>query len=230
MNKGLDDPRCMWDRRFRLVARFAACLSVILLAAGDGVSLARASGLVIEVPNVIAQPGTSGSFDVLLADTDPVGGLGIHVAGDAIGFSIVGSSGVSFTNATINTLSAPYIYVDSLDQVQGLPLSTNPFPNTSFIASDSEFASPFFRLVNPGDVFGLMNVSYTVSASAPNGSYSLLVDTSGTTSFSDENGKSIPFTVRGGCFTIPVPPSWILGGTGLLFCLAAWRFGPGRVV
>src|SRR5208337_2451925 len=117
MNKGLDDPRCIWDRRLRPMARFAACLSVILLAAGDGASLARASGLVIQVPDVIAQLGTSGSFDVLLTDTDPVGTAGIHVAADTIGFSIVGSSQhVSFTNATINTTSAPYIYVDSSTQ------------------------------------------------------------------------------------------------------------------
>ncbi|MGO9601017.1 MAG: hypothetical protein ACLP7Q_23800 [Isosphaeraceae bacterium] len=215
------------------MASFAACLSVILLAASDGVSLARASGLVIEVPNVIAPPGTSGSFDVLLADTDPVGSPGIHVAADSIGFSIDGSSGVSFTNATINTTSAPYIYVDS--GTQGGPLSLDAFPNTSFTASDSEFAiPPGYRLVNQGDEFGLMNVSYTVSASAPNGSYSLLVDTSGTTSLSDEKVNSIPFTVQEGLFTVgtavPGPPSWILGGTGLLFCLAAWRFGPGRVV
>lgn len=187
-------------------------MSLILLAAGDGASQARASGLVIEVPNVVALPASSGSFDVLLADTDAVGTPGYHIAADTIGFSIelFGSRDVSFTNATINTATAPYIFVDSSTlNPPGTPLSFSSFPNTSFIASDSEFASPGYRLVNPGQEFGLMNVTYTVSASAPSRVYSLAVDTSGTTSFSDEFGKSIPISVQGGVFATLVsgPPS-----------------------
>jgi hypothetical protein len=229
MIKVFDEQRCIWNRRSQAMARFAAWMSVILLAASDGASLARASGLVIEVPNVSAKTGSSGSFDVLLADTDPVGTAGYFVAADTIGFSIVGSNGVSFTNATINTSSAPYIFVDSSTlSPPGTPLSLSTFPNTSFTTSDAEFASPGFRLVNPGDVFGLMNVSYTVSATAPSGSFPLAVDTSGKTSFSDELGNSIPFSVQGGSFWVTCrdrhrgswePPdcfsAWLPGTSGL---------------
>ena len=70
-----------------------------------------------------------------------------------------------------------------------------------------------------------MNVSYTVSASAPIGVSPVEVLTNGTTSLSDEFGNSIPFSV-----VVPGPPSFILAATGLLFFLAAWRFGPGRLV
>jgi hypothetical protein len=230
MIKEFDELRCMWKRRYRAIARFAACLSVVLLAAGDGASQARASGLVIELPNVVANPGSSGSFDVLLADTDPAGSPGYHIAGDDIKLSLSAPGGpffvgVSFTNVTINTTSAPYIFVESSTQALNVPLSLDAFPNTSFSASDTEFASQGYRVVNPGDVFGLMHVSYTVSTNLSENN-SLVIDAT-TTTLSDESGKSVPFTVQGGLLTVPGPPSWTLVATGLLFCLAAWRFGPG---
>ena len=44
-----------------------------------------------------------------------------------------------------------YIYVQSTDAASGLPLSTCAFPNTDFIAVDTEYAPPYYRTVNPGD-------------------------------------------------------------------------------
>jgi hypothetical protein len=129
------------------MVRFAACLSVILLSVSEGASLARASGLVIQANGFAVQPDTSGSFDVLLVDTDPAGSPAYHIAGDSIKVSLSAQggsfiSGVSFTNVTINTTSAPYIYADSSTQALGVPLSLDTFPNTSFTVSDTEFASP----------------------------------------------------------------------------------------
>ena len=49
----------------------------------------------------------------------------------------------------------------------GGPLSLDTFPNTQFTASDAEFAAPGFRTVNPGEAFGLADVSYAVSSTTP---------------------------------------------------------------
>ena len=58
----------------------------------------------------------------------------------------------------------------------GGPLSFD-IPNTQFTASDSEFASPGFRTLNPGDMFGLAHVSYSVGASTPPGTEIIGIET-----------------------------------------------------
>jgi hypothetical protein len=67
-----------------------------------------------------------------------------------------------------------------------------------------------------------MHISYAVGTFT-SGNVSVVIDTS-TSTLSDENGKSVPYSV------VPGPPSFILAATGLLFCLAVWRLGPGRIV
>ncbi len=139
----------------------------LLLVAGVAVSLGtaspcRAAGLVIEAPTLTGvAPGSSGSFDVLLIDTDPTGTAGYNVSGNSLELTLSGPAGFTFTDATVNT-SVHYIYVQSTDVNLGVPFSANTFPNTDFVGGDAEFASPFFRMVNPGDIFGLAHVSYTV--------------------------------------------------------------------
>lgn len=60
----------------RLVPAPRLALAVALLRTatlGPAVPCRAALGLVIEAPNVIAVPGSSGSFDVLLFNTNPAG-------------------------------------------------------------------------------------------------------------------------------------------------------------
>jgi hypothetical protein len=164
----------------------------------------RAGGLVIQAPDLTA--GASGSFDVLLVNTNAAGGQSFHVAADSFELSVSGPVSIAFTDVLINTF-VPYIYVTSGTTQGGPPLSLDKFPNTQFTAADSEFAAPGFRIVNPGDVFGLAHVSYSVSAGSA-GTDTLTIVPGPTTLLSDENGNSLPFTIVNGSVFVPEP--WAL--------------------
>ena len=113
------------------------------------------AGLLIEAPSLLATPGSSSSFDLLLVNTNPAGGASYNVAADSFELSLLGPVAVTFTDVSINTI-VPYIYVVSGTTVPGgLPLSLDTFPNTQFTASDAEFGPLGFQTVNPGDTFGL---------------------------------------------------------------------------
>ena len=171
-------------------------------------------------------PGSSGSFDVLLVDTDPLGStMTYKVAEDNFELTLTGAAGFTFTNATINT-SATYIYVQSTDGFLGSPLSLNTFPNTDFIASDEEFASPYYRTLTPQAVFGLASVSYSVASTASGTAMLTIVDAN--TGLTELDGiTSIPFTVINGSIStasIPEPSTLVLATTPLVIGLcAAWR-------
>jgi hypothetical protein len=206
------------ERRTRLALAVALVLAAGLWDATSG----RAGGLVIEAPNLVGVvPGTSGTFDVLLVDTDPTGTPGYNLAGDSLQVVLSGSAGssIQFTNATINTVSAPYIFTQSLDGNNGFPLFTNTLPSTVLMTSDVGDvigSYPGYTTVNPGETFGLANVSYTVSTSAPAGTSDAItfVLANGATSLSDPNGVAIPFTVMNGSIGTVVPePSSLTQGT-----------------
>jgi hypothetical protein len=208
----------------RLALSVAMVLAAIL---GPAVSCCVA-GLVIEAPNLGAvAPGSSGSFDLLLMNTNALGGASYDVAADSFGLSLVGPLSVTFTGVSINTV-VPYIYVTSGTTQGGGPLSLGPFPNTQFTAFDSEFASPGFQTVNPGDTFGLANVAYAVSPTTPNGTDTITLVGLATT-LSDVNGSAIPFTISNGSLrvgaAIPEPSALIQAATAALIGLGAlwWR-------
>jgi hypothetical protein len=164
----------------------------------------RAAGLVIEAPTFTATPGSSGTFDVLLLNTNPAGGDSFNVAADSLGLSLSGPLSVTFTDVSISTVT-PYIYVTSGTTQGGGPLSLDTFPNAQFTASDSEFGPLGFRTVNPGDVFGLAHVSYSVSSTTGNGTDTIMIAAAPTTSLSDENGNSLPFAITNGLIAVGVP-------------------------
>jgi hypothetical protein len=60
--------------------------------------------------------------------------------------------------------------------------------------------------VNPGDIFGVANVSYTVDAGATPGPRTLTIESLGAgTSLSDQNGIVPAFTASNGILTVAVP-------------------------
>jgi hypothetical protein len=206
--------------------RRSAGLLLIALAMSLGFAdSCRAAGLVIQAPNLTVALGSSGSFDMLLIDTDPIGSPAYSVAGDSLELTLTGSAGIAFTNVTINTI-VPYIYAVSATTLPGSdPLNFGiTFPNTSFSVSDSDGGSPFFQTVNPGDKFGLANVSYTVS---PTFSGTDTISSLGIgTSLSDTNGNPIAVTSMDGSIStvIPEPSTLIQAATALLIGLGAvWR-------
>jgi hypothetical protein len=198
---------------------------MLTLALGQAVPC-RAD-LVIEAPNLIAPPGTSGSFDLLLVNTNPAGGASYHVAADSLGLSLMGPLSATFTDVSIQTI-VPYIYVTSGTTQGGGPYSQDTFPNSQFTASDSEFAAPGFRTVNPGDTFGLAHVSYTISSTSPGGRDTLAF-LSPATSLSDENGNALTVSLVSGSIatTVPEPAALIPAGTAALIGLGSfwWRRG-----
>ncbi len=206
-------------------------LLLVVLAIGFGPAAScRAAGLVIEAPTLTnVAPGSSGSFDVLLIDTDPSGSPAYNVAGDSLNLALTGSAGFSFTNVTINTFVS-YIYSVSATTLPG----SNPlnfginFPNTDFTVADSDGASPFFQTVNPGDVFGLANVSYSVDPTASGTDTITIASLNVGTSLSDINGNLIPFTAVNGSIStaaaIPEPATLIPAATAVLIGLGVfWR-------
>lgn len=179
--------------------------------------------LLIAPENVVAAPGTSGFFDVLLSNTNPAGGASFDVAGDTVELSVTGVSGVSFTSVSISTI-VPYIYANSGTLNGGGPFSFDTFPNTQVHASDTEFAAPGSRTVLPGATFGLAHVGYSVASNAAIGSIGSLA-IGPDTSLSDINGAAIGFSASNGSFSIlspavPEPSSVLLlagGAFGMLY-------------
>jgi hypothetical protein len=182
-------------------------VALVLTATLGPAAPCRAAGLVLEAPNLIVAAGSSGSFDVLLVNTNPAGGASFDVAADSLGLALVGPLSVTFTEVSINTVAAPYIFVTSGTTVPGgLPLSLDTFPNTQFTASDSEFAAPGFRTVKPGDTFGLAHVSFAVSPTSPIGTEDTIALTSPATALSDQNGNAIAVSLVSGSIATAVVP------------------------
>jgi hypothetical protein len=161
-------------------------------------------------------------------NTNAPGGAGYGVSLDSLDLALSGSPGVTFTDVTINTI-VPYIYPVSATTLPGSdPLNFGiTFPNTGFIVADSDGGSPFFQAVNPGDTFGLANVSYTVSATF-SGTDTILIESPNVgTSLSDINGNPIAFTSMNGSIStssIPEPSTLIQATTAVLIGLCTvWR-------
>jgi hypothetical protein len=179
-----------------------AAMGFILGMAGFGIP--SYGDLVLEAPSVSAAPGSSGSFDLLIEDTDAAGSPAYHVAGISSELAISGS-GVTFTGVTTGTATPNVFAGHSFSDDYGSPLSYSSFPTNDFIYGDVDDLP--YQAVSPGDVFGILHVSYSVDAGAAAGPLDLTIEgvTDGTTDVSDEVGNAVPFTVQNGVFTVAVP-------------------------
>ena len=173
------------------------------------------------------QAGSSGSFDLLLVNTNPTGGTSYEVSSDQFVLSLSGPLGITFTGVSIATdpVAAPYIFVTSgTTQPGGLPLSTDTFPTTSFTGADVEFALPGYRTVDPGQTFGLAHVSYTVSSSSLSGIDSITIAPSPASFLTDLEGNPISFGIINGSIAVPEPWALTQAATAALIGLGlAWR-------
>ncbi len=182
--------------------------------------------LVISAPIISAAAGSTGSFDVIVTDTDPAGSAPYQVAGDDIQLTLSGPAGVTFTGVSIDT-SITYLYVDSATNYGVGPLSLDPFPNTSFTASDSEFGGTGYDTISPGQSFGLVHVTYAVDAAAAAGDHPLTLGPN--TGLSDDDGNPVSFTVGAGNLNVvPEPSARLLMATGLIWAAARVRACRGR--
>ncbi len=214
--------------------RLALVLVLIVTACLGTVTPCQAEGLVIEAPNLTGVlPGSTGSFDILLLNTNSAGGASFNVASDNLAVSISGSAGITITNVTTSTV-ATYIFEQSIDTNFGLPFASINSPPTSFSANDAGDVAagyPGFQVVAPGQTYGLALVSYMISSTAPSG----VVDTisinsiNAGTSLSDDQGNLLSFTPMNGSISllsssVPEPASIIPAATAVLIGIAAaWR-------
>jgi hypothetical protein len=194
----------MRKRANRLLSRDFLKLSVLgfMLSLGAALPSARAT-LVIEAPDIIAAPGSSGEFDVLIRNDGPDS---FDISSFTLQLTLEGGAGALFNPApTIATTSREYIFVDSIVAMGLVDFSADAFPTDSFIAADTEFTDPFFRTIGPGDSFGLAHVFFELDPAA-SGPWTLTIGPG--TSLSDPQGNLIDFSVRNGSVTvIPEPAS-----------------------
>ena len=180
--------------------------AVILLTLGA----ARAEAdLVLLSPTVDALPGTTGTFDILLENT---GSSSVSIGGFSFGISTTDPS-ILFTNATINTVSGPYIFgIDSLFG-PNIALTTG----TSLTANDNP-ASVGSYAVAAGATVGLGNVSYSIANASPYGQFDITLSPFPTSALADAGGANIPITtLTNGSFEVtPEPSSKLQTLVGLL--------------
>ena len=182
-----------------------------LLAATLGPSPAKAD-FVMSIGNYHQTSPLAGTFEVTLSNTDATT---YNVAGFSFELMLPSSSGVQFTAATTATVAHPYLFSGSGAATvdPSFMFSYDPFPNTSFTASDTEFTYSSIA-VAPGSTFGLGLVSYSISPNAPTGTVPISFIALGT-GLSDAIGNAIPFTTSGGSIqvqpaSVPEPASFVL--------------------
>ncbi len=213
--------------------RFTLAIVLILTASLGTVAPCYAEGLVIEPPTVDGiLPGSTGSFDILLINTNSSGGASYNVASDNLDVSLTGSAGITITSVTTSTMT-PYIFAQSIDINYSQTFATISGSLTSFSAFDAaDYTAgyPGYQVVAPGQTYGLAEVNYTVSSLAPPGAVDIISLNSINvgTSLSDDQGNLLSFTpVNGalGILFVPEPSSLIQGAMEGLVGLAAlaWR-------
>ncbi|MGP0063241.1 MAG: PEP-CTERM sorting domain-containing protein [Isosphaeraceae bacterium] len=190
---------------------FAMVLAGFLASFGP---VAARGDFVVTVLSSSAPVGGTGSFDVDL--TNNSASTTYDVSGFSVELSVAGSSGVSFTGATVDT-TATYLF----GTLQSPPLTMNTFPITDFIASDSSQTSPYYTMVSPGGTFGLEHVTYSVSPGAAPGPVTVsILGLGSTTDTYDIEANPLPTDVSAGTITItsavPEPSSLGLLATGLI--------------
>jgi hypothetical protein len=204
-------------RARRITEPVGFLLVIVALGMALGPAPVRAAGLVISIDNVMGPTAGAGTFEVLLTNTELLGGSSFGVASFTFELSVPSGTGVQFTDATTATVGAPYLFEGtggaSVDP--GFTLSLDSFPNTGFIGSDTEFTFPSIT-VDPAQTFSLGLISYAVAANALPGNVPISFVAAGT-SLADASGGPIPFNTdsRNGVIPVPEPSSLVLALIGL---------------
>jgi hypothetical protein len=204
-----------WHAPIAARSRLALAPALAIIVALGCPAPGRAAGLVISAPVITASPGASGSFLVLLTDTDLAGSMPYNVTGDQFELTLTGSAAITFTAVTtatdVSPYNAPYLYANSTDNDYSIPLyasPTNPFPTTDFMAADTFDVgkSPGYTTLNPGDVYAMALVSYSISPTATAGSGDTIGFPAANTLLTGNIPDAIVPTMIGGSITIAAVP------------------------
>ncbi len=126
--------------------------------------------------------------------------------------SVAAGSGVTFTaaDALTDPAAAPDLF--GAYQSSPLPFATDPadpdltatFPNIDFVAGDVSMTAPGSVTLNPGDILGLIHVTFSAAAGLVPGA--VVPVALGETSLSDGNGDPVAFSAVGGTITMTTVP------------------------
>ncbi len=204
---------------------------------------AQAAGLVMSISDssISAAAGSTGSFEVLLTNTDT---KSYFIAADFVDL-LSSNSIVKFTGASIKTSIDPYIFAgQSLVGNSGLGFNfvvnptTMPLPGTEIQAQDSAYSatSAVYATLAAGATVSLGVFDYSVSSSAAPGSTSNItigiltnLTDNNTTSPADINFNTplphpyeVPITVSS-AGTVPEPSTALMGMIALTMGMVAAR-------
>lgn len=196
-----------------------ASLSMLVLILTCSLVQAQANLRIIVNSVVVPPTSTGNTFEVSI--TNVGNAASAPLAAFSFGLSVPGASGITFTNATINTVTNSYLF---LGQSSTPPFSNNSFPNQSFIATDIYAASGGIS-VNPGQTFGLGLITFDVAAGASSPT-TVTLAAFPATSLSDNLANNVPFTGFNGTITIaavPEPTTWAMLGVGAITA-GAWGY------
>jgi len=210
------------SRTFR--AMFGVFVIAVLLL---GVAPARAGFLDIIVESTTAAPGTVGHFDVVLQNNSA---SAVGIASFSVDALLSDITHVTFAGINKATI-APYIFS-----------ITGSFPpgftgNLLLMEANGMDLSAGAQVVNPGDTWGLADISYLVDPAAPLGTIvpvaleltPVFLPPPGGTSLLDPTGAPVPFSLVDGTITVgtasvPEPASVTLLAISSLAVVLGNRF------
>jgi hypothetical protein len=166
-------------RRLRLPLLLATLLGLTLTAS------ARADLIIVAESAVANAPSSNNNLEVILQNTGPGS---VTIGAFSFGVSVTGT-GINFTQADINTTTAPYIF--NGNSLFGPSISTSTGP--SLTASDAD-ADPAGATLAAGSTVGLGRLFFDVSPSAAPGPHAVTIAPFPTTSLSDPFANDVPVT------------------------------------
>lgn len=201
------------------IARRAGRWLAVAIAFACPMALAAPAraGLMIQVQDFTTLGNGTGTFDLVLVNDGPDT---YNVSTDVVEIAIVGATGAVFSDATTAT-ALTYIYATSFADANGIPLYAGT-PGTDLVVIDTESADPLYRVVAPGESYGLAHVTFQDDPNAPLTAAMIAVVADGTT-ISDEDGNIIYPAA------IPEPSSLVSLAVGILVAIGSARRLRGRV-
>jgi hypothetical protein len=198
----------MLERLMQCIARYV--LAAMCACTGVSATFAQANLQIIVASSTVTAPSMGNTFEVSIFNAGST--ASVPIAGFSFGLSVPGGSGVTFTNATISTLTNPYIFAGFTSTP---PFSNTAFPNQSFIASDI-YDNTGGIVVGPGATFGLGLITFDVASNFSNPTTVTLAGFP-STSLSDDQAGNVTFTGLNGTISlsaVPEPATWAMMGLG----------------
>ena len=165
-----------------------------------GIAPARAGSVDIVVESTTALPGTVGQFDVLLQNNSA---SAVSIAAFSVDVLLTDTTNVTFSGIN-NATAAPYIFSITGSFPPGFIGNLLPME-----ASGNDLSNGA-QVVNPGDTWGLANVTYIVNSAAPLGTIvpvtlelnPVFLPPPGGTGLVDPTGAPVPFDLVNGTIAV----------------------------